>query len=136
MERFFLPGTRAQDERPDTKLPISKETLEMAAYLHSYHRNEGCAPELDPFLGNKNICDIFLKYRFEEHSASHAGSCLKKDVNVGFYLHSCHVLIHTNIHEDKVTASITALCNIVLTETSTLYIHLWLYSEDQWDFNL
>jgi hypothetical protein len=71
----------------------------MAAYLHSYHRNEGCAPELDPFWGNKNICDIFLKYRFEEHSASHAGSCFKKGCECRFLFPfmSCS---HTYIHED------------------------------------
>jgi hypothetical protein len=28
------------------------------------------------------------------------GHVSKKDVNVGFYFHSCHVLIHTYIHED------------------------------------
>jgi hypothetical protein len=106
----------------------------MAAYLHSYHRNEGCAPELDPFWGNKNIRDIFLKYRFEEHSASHAGSCLKKDVNVGFYFHSCHLLIHTYMRIE-VTTTITTLHDIVWMEVSTMYIHLWLSSKDPWDVN-
>jgi hypothetical protein len=94
---FVLPGTRAQDKRPDTKFPISKERLEMAAYLHSYHRNEGCAPVLDPFLGNKNIRDIFLKYRFEKHSASHAGSCFKKGCECRFlfpFMSCSHTYIH------------------------------------------
>ena len=56
---FVLPGKRAQDKRPNTKLPISKERLEMAAYLHSYHINEGCAPESDPFWETKTFVTYF-----------------------------------------------------------------------------
>ena len=99
-KELVLPGTRAQDNRPDTKIPLSKERLDMAAYLHSYHMKEGCAIESDPFWGNKNIRDILLKYRFEEHSASHAGSCFKKKCECRFLFPfmSCP---HTYIHEDR-----------------------------------
>jgi len=97
---LVLPGTRAQDKRPDTKIPLSIERLDMAAYLHSYHMKDGCATESDPFWGNKNIRDILLKYRFEEHSASHAGSCFKKGCECRFFFPfmSC---THTYIHEDR-----------------------------------
>jgi hypothetical protein len=38
---------------------------------------DGCALE-NPFWANINVCEILLKYRFEEHSASHSMSCFKK----------------------------------------------------------
>ena len=95
-----LPGTRAQENRPDTKLPISKERLDMAAYLHSYHMNEGCARIFDPFWGSKNIRDILLKYRFEEHSVDHAGSCFKKGCECRFLFPFKSSPI-TYIHEDR-----------------------------------
>ena len=95
-----LPNMRTQDNRPDTKLPLSKERLDMAAYLHSYHMNEGCALEYDPFWGNKNIRDILLKNRFEEHSANHAGSCFKKGCECRF-LFPFMSSSHTYIHEDR-----------------------------------
>ena len=95
-----LPGIRAQDNRPDTIIPISRERLDMAAYLHSYHMNEGCARELDPYWGKKEIRDILLKYRFEEHSANHAGSCFKKGCECRF-LYPFMSSSHTYIHEDR-----------------------------------
>jgi hypothetical protein len=66
---------RAQDNRPDTIIPLSPARLDMAAYTFSYHMNGGCALELDPFRGNNCFCKTLLKYRFEEHSASHSASC-------------------------------------------------------------
>jgi hypothetical protein len=72
----------------------------MNAYLHLFHINKGSALESYPFWGNKNICDILLKYRFEEHSASHAGSCFKQGCECRFLFPfmSCS---HTYIHEDR-----------------------------------
>lgn len=95
-----LPNKRAQDNRPDTIIPISRERLDMAAYLHSYHMNEGCARESDPYWGKKEIRDILLKYRFEEHSANHAGSCFKKGCECRF-LYPFMSSPHTYIHEDR-----------------------------------
>jgi len=95
-----LPNAREQNNRPDTKLPLSKERLDLAAYLHSYHMHEGCALESDPFWGNKNIRDILLKNRFEEHSANHAGSCFKKGCECRF-LFPFMSSSHTYIHEDR-----------------------------------
>ena len=78
LKDICLPGKRAQDNQPDTILSISPERLDIAAYIYSYHTNGGCALESDPFWGNNNVCDILLKYRFEDHTASHRASCFKK----------------------------------------------------------
>ena len=96
----ILTGIRAQDNRPDTNLPISQERLDMASYLHSYHMDGGCVPEKDKFWGDKNIRHTLLKYRFEEHSNGHRASCFKKGCECRFlfpFLSSSH----TYIHEDK-----------------------------------
>jgi len=95
-----LPNIRAQHNRPDTIIPISAERLDMAAYLYSYHMNEGCARELDPYWGNKEIRDILLKYKFEEHAASHRASCFKKECECRF-LFPFMSSSKTYIHEDK-----------------------------------
>ncbi len=73
-----IQGIRAQDNRPDTIIPLSPARLDMAAYTFSYHMNGGCALESDPFWGNNCIRETMLKYRFDKHSASHSASCLKK----------------------------------------------------------
>ena len=130
-----LPGIRAQDNRPDTKLPISKERLDMAAYLYSYHMNEGCAREFDPYWGMKEIRDILLKYSLKNIQPITLGHVLKKDVSVGFYFHSIHRLIHIYMRIE-VTTTITTLYDIVWMEIYTIFIHLWLCSKDQWDVSL
>jgi hypothetical protein len=89
-----LQGIRAQDNRPDTVIPLSPERLDMAAYLFSYHMNGGCALESDPFWGNNSIRETLLKYRFEEHSAFHSASCFKKGASVGFFTHFSQLLLH------------------------------------------
>jgi hypothetical protein len=76
--QFLIPGDRTQNSRPDTVIPLSKERLEMAAYTFTYHMENGCALEKDPFMGNIHVCELLFKYRFEEHSASHSMSCFKK----------------------------------------------------------
>ena len=72
----------------------------MAAYLFSYHMNGGCALESDPFWGNYYIHETLLKYRFEEHSASHSASCFKKGCKCRF-LHPFQSTPCTYIHKDK-----------------------------------
>ena len=52
----LIPGNRAQHNRPDTMIPLSKERLDMAAYTFSYHMNEGCLTETDPFFGGEYQC--------------------------------------------------------------------------------
>jgi hypothetical protein len=81
-----IQGTRAQDKRPDTNIPLSPERLDMAAYTFSYHMNEDRALESDLFWGHKDIRKILLKYRFEEHSAYHCASCFKKGCKCRFFL--------------------------------------------------
>jgi hypothetical protein len=95
-----IQGLRAQDNRPDTIIPLSTARLDMAAYTFSYHMNGGCALESDPFWGNNCIRESLLKYRFEEHSASHSASCFKKGCKCRF-LQPFMSTPSTYIHEDK-----------------------------------
>ncbi len=81
----LIPGDRAQHNRPDTMIPLSKERLDMAAYTFSYHMNGGCFTETDPFWGNNSVRETLLRYRFEEHSFSHSASCFKKDCECRFF---------------------------------------------------
>jgi hypothetical protein len=45
----IISGEREQYIRPDTKIPLSAERLNMAAYNFSYHMDGGCAFETDKF---------------------------------------------------------------------------------------
>ena len=96
----LIPGDRAQHNRSDTMIPLSKERLDMAAYTFSYHLNGGCVLETDPFWGNINVREIWLRYRFEEHSFSHSASCFKKDCECRFLFPFMSTKC-TCIHEDK-----------------------------------
>lgn len=96
----LIPGNRAQYNRPDTLLPLSKERLDMAAYTYSYHMKGGCVVETDPFWGNVNVREILLRYRFEEHSFCHHASCFKKDCECRF-LFPFMSATSTYIHEDR-----------------------------------
>jgi len=92
---ILYPGKRAQLNRPDMNIPLSKERLDVAAYTTSYHMNGGCALEKDAFWGNSHVREILLKYRFEEHSYCHIASCFKKIVSVGSCFLSCLQHVHT-----------------------------------------
>jgi hypothetical protein len=96
----LIPGDRAQYNRPDTMISLSKERLDMAAYTFSYHMKGGCVPETDPFWGNGNVRETLLRYRFEEHSFGHSASCFKKDCECRF-LFPFMSTKSTYIHEDK-----------------------------------
>ena len=96
----IIPGKRSQHYRPDTIIPLSKERLDMVAYTFSYHMDNGCAVEKDSFWGNKNVRELLLKYRFEEHSACHKASCFKKGCECRF-LFPFMSTPSTYIHEDK-----------------------------------
>ncbi len=96
----IIPGEQSQHYRPDTIIPLSKERLDMAAYTFSYHMDNGCAVEKDSFWGNKNVRELLLKYRFEEHSACHKASCFKKGCECRF-LFPFKSTPSTYIHEDK-----------------------------------
>jgi hypothetical protein len=56
----IIPSNRSQDNRPDTIIPLSKESLDMAAYTFMYHRENGCALEKDQFWGNEHIRELLL----------------------------------------------------------------------------
>ncbi len=81
-------------------IPLSKERLDMAAYMFSYHMKRGCVVETDPFWGNVNVREALLRYRFEEHSFSHSASCFKKDCECRF-LFPFMSTTSTYIHKDK-----------------------------------
>jgi len=96
----LIPGDRAQHNRPDTMIPLSKERLDMASYTFLYHMNEGCLTEINPFGGDNNVRETLLRYRFEEHSFSHSASHVKKDCECRF-LFPFMSTNSTYIHEDK-----------------------------------
>ena len=52
---FIISGERAQYIRPDTKIPLSAERLDMAANTFSYHMDDGCALETDSFWVNIHV---------------------------------------------------------------------------------
>jgi hypothetical protein len=107
-----IQGAGAQDKRSDTNIPLSPEKLDMAAYTFSSHMKEGCALELDPFWGLNNIRQTLLKYRIEEHSACHCASCFKRAENVGFFFHSCQLLLHVYMRIEMTTTQMK-LCGFV-----------------------
>jgi hypothetical protein len=76
-------------------IPLSIERLDMVAYTFTYHMEYGCALEKDPFCGDIHVCEILLKYRFEEYLASHSMSSFKKGASVGSYSHLCQLTVHT-----------------------------------------
>jgi hypothetical protein len=94
-----IQGARAQDKWLDTNIHLSPERLDMAAYTFSYHMNQGCAMESDPFWGHNNIHKTLLKYRFEEHSACHCALCFKKGCKCRFFPFMSTP--STYIHEDR-----------------------------------
>jgi len=96
----LIPGDRAQHNKPDTMIPLSKERLDMASYTFLYHMNEGCLTEINPFGGDNNVRETLLRYRFEEHSFSHSASHVKKDCECRF-LFPFMSTNSTYIHEDK-----------------------------------
>ena len=96
----IIQGDRLQHHRPDTILPISKERLDMAAYLYSYHMDHGCAMEKDKLWGNETFREALLKKRFEEHSHHHKPSCFKKGPECRF-MFPFPSNAYTYIHEDR-----------------------------------
>ncbi len=60
----------------------------------------GCASEKDNFLENKHVQELWLKYRFGEHSTCHKASCFKKGCECRF-LFPFMSTTSTYIHEDK-----------------------------------
>jgi hypothetical protein len=98
-----IEGARAQDNRPDTNIPLLPERLDMAAYTFLYHMNGGCTLESDPFWGNNNICKTLLKYRFKEHSACHCASCFKNGCKCKFLFPFMSTPLHTYMRIEVTT---------------------------------
>jgi hypothetical protein len=96
----FHPGDRTQNNRPDIVIPLSTERLDLSAYTFTYHMEYGCALQKDPFWRNINVRELLLKYRIEEHSASHSMSCFIKGRECGFLFPFVSANC-TYIHEDR-----------------------------------
>ena len=87
------------DERLDTCMPPSKEKLDQAAYLYSYHIASGSNILRDKFWGDHRIRQVLLTQRFDHHDYTHRRGCFKKGCECRFLFPftSCQ---ETHIHED------------------------------------
>ena len=85
--------------RPDTCLPPTKEKLDQAAYLFSYHMPGGCNQLNDDFWGNQRIRQLLLTQRFDHHDYKHRAGCFKKGCECRF-LFPFPACQETYIHED------------------------------------
>jgi hypothetical protein len=130
--KFLIPGDRTQNNRPDTVISLSSERLDMAAYTFIYHMEYGCALEKDPFWGNIYICELLLKYRFEEYSASHSMSCFKKGCECRFLFpflsaKTVHTFMRTEVRRMK-----KKHCFIHEMDQELGYIPVLFYQKDPW----
>ena len=85
--------------RPDTFLPPTKEKLDQAAYLFSYHMIGGCNQSNDDFWGDSRIRQLLLTQRFDHHDYKHRHGCFKKGCECRF-LFPFKTCPETYIHED------------------------------------
>ncbi len=83
----------------------------MAAYTFTYQIEYGCALEKDPFWRNLNVCELLLKYRFEEHSASQRMSCFKRGCECRFLFPFMSANC-TYIHKDRGEKNEKKYCGI------------------------
>jgi hypothetical protein len=127
----LIPGDRAQHNRQDTMIPLSKERLDMAAYTFSYHMNGGCVLETNPFWGvsmSKKHCsgtDLKNIHSVIVHRVS------RKTMNAGFSFHSCLLTVHAFMRIKETRIKIK-LCGIFWTDQSTMCIHSWSFQNDPW----
>lgn len=70
----------------EVNLPLIPSRMDLVAYRHSYDMDGGCVNEQDPFWGDKNIRDVLLRQRFDEHECFHRVSCFKKGWDCRFGL--------------------------------------------------
>lgn len=86
-------------DRPDTILPPTKEKLDQAAYLFSYHMKGGCNESTDEFWGDHRVRQLLLTHRFDHHDYTHRRGCFKKGCECRF-LFPFRTCRKTYIHED------------------------------------
>ena len=72
--------------KADVTFPLKSERLDIAAYTYSYHMDDGCCKEKDPFWGNKDVRQTLLRFKFDQHHWRHRPSCFKKCCECRFYL--------------------------------------------------
>ncbi len=53
--------------KADVTFPLTSERLDIAAYTYSYHMDDGCCKEKDPFWGNKDVRQTLLRFKFDQH---------------------------------------------------------------------
>lgn len=85
--------------RPDNCMPPTKEKLDQAAYLFSYHMEGGCNQLQDNFWGDYRIRQLLLTQRFDHHDYKHRHGCFKKGCECRF-LFPFKTCPETYIHED------------------------------------
>ena len=67
-------------------LPLTPERLDIAALRHSYDTKDGCVKLDDHFWANKDVRDVLLRFKFDEHDWKHRSSCFKKGCDCRFFL--------------------------------------------------
>ena len=67
-------------------LPLTPERLDIAALRHSYDTKDGCVKLDDHFWANKDVRDVLLRLKFDEHDWKHRSSCFKKGCDCRFFL--------------------------------------------------
>ena len=82
-----------------TTIPPSKEKLDQAAYLFSYHMEGGSDQLNDLFWGDRQIRQLLLTQRFDHHDYEHRRGCFKKGCECRF-LFPFPTCLQTGIHED------------------------------------
>ena len=109
----------------DIKLPLSNERLDMAAYRHSYDMTDGCIKLDNAFWGNKDVRDILLRLRFDEHGWNHRASCFKKGCDCRFFLPTPSV-DNTVIESDEGDNGENVTNWYRLKENDTLHVPPWM----------
>lgn len=97
MSELALENT--DDTRLDACIPPTREKLDQAAYLFSYHMPGGANQLNDVFWGDTRIRQILLTRRFDQHDYTHRAGCFKKGCECRF-LFPFHTCPETYIHED------------------------------------
>ncbi|KAL7525509.1 hypothetical protein ACHAXR_005955, partial [Thalassiosira sp. AJA248-18] len=62
----------------DIYMPPTSERLDIAAYTYSYNMDGGCHKTNDDVWDLKEIRQLLLTHRFDEHEHTHRHSCFKK----------------------------------------------------------
>lgn len=81
-------------------MPPTSERLDIAAYTYSYNMDGGCHKTNDDVWNLKEIRQLLLTHRFDEHEHTHRHSCFKKGCECRF-LFPFSTCYETYLHEDR-----------------------------------